>query len=630
MRVFIFLLFLIDYRLCQDPEPFQAIKLCDVCVCSEINDFDGTHLVFNILCSEWDRIKNVTDLDKIEWPQNTNGLKISATFEGLQLNTLGKLPPNSQVESLQFPNNAIEIYWPEPFSHVPNLKKLSLASNKIRSITFDLLKGIEQLEDLDLSDNKISEINQLCFKNLNNLKRVNLQNNQLTMMPIEAILQLPALEELDLGKNNIFDLMLQKTSGNGLTGLKRLSLKGNKIRSVMTHSFPDNNNLEFLDLSNNKIELVEDKSFLSFTNLKELNLGSNNITLVFDLPPSLEICILKINSMRHWPTFPSGIKYIDLSYNRLETLYDADTSFSYLEILYLGGNQIKEFDIANPLPQLFILDLSFNLLQEIPKTLSELNFPNLEDLRLDGNIIDKIYFPNVIVLKKLFLNDLPKLENVEEKAFTNVVGRGVDEKDDVSKCFYLYLSNCRSLSSIHENAFEGTDVCMLDVSYNNLTRLPRDLLQWGSVSEGVNLQHNPWHCGCELQWMLDQLLPLLYKANAYLLDNVRCGSPRAVEQLRLVHWYNWTDQTLCGDYLRAGPHMASSTTNPFLDMSTMTIILSAAILILSLIAMGLIIYLVVTRRKYTIRRKAMKRRKQNAADMNSNGHTEQIKALNKA
>lgn len=90
MKVFILLLFLIDYRLCQDPEPFKAIKLCDVCVCSEINDFDGTDLVFNILCSEWDRIKNVTDLDKIEWPVNTNGLKISATFEGLQLNTLGK------------------------------------------------------------------------------------------------------------------------------------------------------------------------------------------------------------------------------------------------------------------------------------------------------------------------------------------------------------------------------------------------------------------------------------------------------------------------------------------------------------------------------------------------------------
>lgn len=113
------------------------------------------------------------------------------------------------------------------------------------------------------------------------------------------------------------------------------------------------------------------------------------------------------------------------------------------------------------MPQLFILDLSFNLLREIPKTFSELNFPNLEDLRLDGNLLERIYFPNVIVLKKLYLNDLPKLVTVEDKAFTNVVGRGVDEKDDQSKCFYLFLTNCKSLSAIHEYAFEGTDVCMV-------------------------------------------------------------------------------------------------------------------------------------------------------------------------
>lgn len=71
-------------------ETLKLIKLCDVCTCSEIPDLDGTHLVFNIQCSELDRIESVTDLDKIAWPSNPNGLKISATFEGLGLSTLGK------------------------------------------------------------------------------------------------------------------------------------------------------------------------------------------------------------------------------------------------------------------------------------------------------------------------------------------------------------------------------------------------------------------------------------------------------------------------------------------------------------------------------------------------------------
>lgn len=89
--------FIISNTLCEvlkdagTSENRRSIKLCDVCVCSEISDIsDETHIVLNILCSELDRIKNVTDLDKVQWPPNPNGLKISATFEGLQIVTLGK------------------------------------------------------------------------------------------------------------------------------------------------------------------------------------------------------------------------------------------------------------------------------------------------------------------------------------------------------------------------------------------------------------------------------------------------------------------------------------------------------------------------------------------------------------
>lgn len=71
-------------------EESRLIKVCSYCTCSEIPEVDGTHLVLNILCSELDRIENLADLDKIQWPENPNGLKISATFEGMGLSTLGK------------------------------------------------------------------------------------------------------------------------------------------------------------------------------------------------------------------------------------------------------------------------------------------------------------------------------------------------------------------------------------------------------------------------------------------------------------------------------------------------------------------------------------------------------------
>lgn len=91
MRGLIFLTFyfFISNASGQD-EQVRLIKLCSHCTCSEIPDVDATHLVFNVLCSELDRVEDLADLDKIQWPDNPNGLKISATFEGLGLTTLGK------------------------------------------------------------------------------------------------------------------------------------------------------------------------------------------------------------------------------------------------------------------------------------------------------------------------------------------------------------------------------------------------------------------------------------------------------------------------------------------------------------------------------------------------------------
>ena len=90
-----------------------------------------------------------------------------------------------------------------------------------------------------------------------------------------------------------------------------------------------------MDLSNNIIEVIEENSLLSCTRLRELNLAQNNITFTFALPPTLQIAILKINTLYHWPKFPSGITYIDLSYNRLSALYDENNvEFDNLEVRF--------------------------------------------------------------------------------------------------------------------------------------------------------------------------------------------------------------------------------------------------------------------------------------------------------
>ncbi|XP_022830901.1 protein artichoke-like [Spodoptera litura] len=615
-------------------EVLKLIQLCEVCTCSEIPDIDRTHIVLYVQCSEFDRIGNVADLDKIAWPLNPNGLKISATFDGLGLSTLGKLPPNSQVETLKFTNNAIKAYWPDPFSDVPNLKILSFSHNELTEITPDLFTNIEGLEDLDLSHNKLSEFNTLDFKHLRHVKKLSLSSNNLKKIPLDALQPMTSLEELDVSKNGIFDLLLQRNDVENLARLKRLNLNDNRIRSITKDSFPANNSLELLDLSNNIIEIVEEESFLTCTNLRELNLAQNNITLLFALPPTLQIAILKVNTLFHWPKFPNGIKYIDLSYNRLSELYDENSvNFDSLEVLNIGGNQIKELTIEKKLPSLYILDLSYNLITEIPKTISTQLFPNLEELHLDGNPIEAVYFKNIIAVKSLYMNEMKALSVVDEKAFSNVVGRATDETENELNCFSLYLSSCSSLVEIKAGAFDGTSLCMLDISKNNLTYLPKTLVEWSSVSEGVNLQHNPWDCTCDMQWVVDDLLPQMYAMNqSHLLAELRCGSPRAFEGLRLVHWYNWTERAMCSEqYSRSGMHgnymLEPSTENSLQKFSSLTIILGACIIVTLLIAIALAVYLVKTRKQYRVRRAAMRRKRQSAADI-SNGHKEQFTNLN--
>jgi hypothetical protein len=95
--------------------------------------------------------------------------------------------------------------------------------------------------------------------------------------------------------------------------------------------------------------------------------------------------------------------------------------------------------------------------------LSSQNFPNLDELRLDGNPIESIYFKNIIVVKSLYINEIPNLVVVDDKAFSNVVSRGVDGSDLNEKCFSLFLSNCHQLSEIRDGAFDGTSLCMVSI-----------------------------------------------------------------------------------------------------------------------------------------------------------------------
>ncbi|KAG8327315.1 hypothetical protein J6590_022738 [Homalodisca vitripennis] len=96
---------------------------------------------------------------------------------------------------------------------------------------------------------------------------------------------------------------------------------------------------------------------------------------------------------------------------------------------------------------------------------------------------------------------------------------GLRRENESGKCVFLKISNT-SLSTIDEDAFTDIDICKLDLSHNQLRWVPESLLRWDTLV-AVDLQHNPWHCDCALQWMLSTVVPLAYRTDQQLLAELR-------------------------------------------------------------------------------------------------------------
>lgn len=112
-----------------------------------------------------------------------------------------------------------------------------------------------------------------------------------------------------------------------------------------------------------------------------------------------------------------------------------------------------------------------------------------------------------------------------------------------SECIELTISHNPALKQIN-NSFERVPkLCRLDLSYNKFQFIDHNWMNWSALDHGIDLQGNPIDCSCGSQWMLDYLVPMLYKNrenHQYLLE-LRCASPDRSKGHRLVRYLNQTD-----------------------------------------------------------------------------------------
>lgn len=306
---------------------------------------------------------------------------------------------------------------------------------------------------------------------------------------------------------------------------------------------------ESIDLSFNKITNIDENAFASLESLKLVDLSNNNIRRVnVRLPSALQLLSMANNQLITWPlsNVPDSLTQLELQNNQLEFIFPKDREVNGLKTLDVSSNMIEQL----PNTQFFVLDkldLSNNQLTTVPQNLNSMT-PLLRDLTLDGNRIESIFFTERTTLGKISLSHMKSLTRLESRAFTNLGGT-IPKHDDSGTCVDVHITHNENLREIDEDAFLDVDLCFLDLSYNQLATIPRNLTDWSKVQDGFDLQGNPLSCNCEDQWMTEEILNRLndnYDHQFYLKELV-CHSPPELQDLRFVHFLYHTNP-FCGGF----------------------------------------------------------------------------------
>ncbi|XP_030229880.1 leucine-rich repeats and immunoglobulin-like domains protein 1 [Gadus morhua] len=212
------------------------------------------------------------------------------TFQGL-----------SSLEVLKLQRNNISKLTDGAFWDLAKMKILHLDYNSLREVNSGSLYGLSSLQQLFLSNNSIAHINPDGWKFCQKLRELNLSYNNLTRLDEGSLAVLGDLHSLRLGHNSISHVAegsfrglkslrvleldhndisgtIEDTNGafSGLDSLNRLTLFGNKIKSVAKKAFSGLDTLEHLNLGENTIRSIQPDAFSKMRSLKMLFLQSDS------------------------------------------------------------------------------------------------------------------------------------------------------------------------------------------------------------------------------------------------------------------------------------------------------------------------------------------------------------------
>ncbi|XP_055715846.1 toll-like receptor 6 [Phlebotomus papatasi] len=283
--------------------------------------------------------------------------------------------------------------------------------------------------------------------------------------------------------------------------LRLLDFSSNEIVSLQENAFFNCPELSKILLSNNKITILEGSLFSGVHQIVDLsNNVINNITMIVFDHPNIQILNLKKNSLEEldlnrFKTI-TGLRMLDLSYNKLkvlnvtENLLSSDFALNLisnqLTYLDLRNTSIKSLNIArNKVRYLAIgskykeIDAEDNEITEISfgDSIASLNILNLNNNKLGNNLQDICRCRNLTLLSL-------KSNNI----------------DNIDSCFAymstletLKLQNNNIYQVNHDSFFPDNVIQFLDLSFNRLEVVDEYTMSIFENLQFFYLNGNPLH-----------------------------------------------------------------------------------------------------------------------------------------
>ncbi|XP_078517613.1 leucine-rich repeats and immunoglobulin-like domains protein 1 isoform X2 [Lissotriton helveticus] len=229
-------------------------------------------------------------LTQLELNRNRIQLIDGLTFHGLdslevlklQRNNISRLTDGafwglSRMQVLHLEDNSLTEVHGGYLYGLSSLQQLHLNNNSISQIKPDGWSFCQKLLELVLSYNNLTRLDMGSLNDLSGLGILRLSHNSISHIAEEAFKGLKSLRILELDHNEISGT-IEDTNGafSGLESLTKLTLFGNKIKSVAKKAFSGLEALEHLDLGNNAIRSIQPDTFVKMKKLKELRVSSSS------------------------------------------------------------------------------------------------------------------------------------------------------------------------------------------------------------------------------------------------------------------------------------------------------------------------------------------------------------------